>query len=248
MTGILNRVGMLISTTGTGSVTADTLISNRFNTPAEAGAVDGESYYWILEQGTDYEIFEGAWTLSGTVVSRDTVIESKISGVHGTTKLTLGGSATLRSVAPAEAFQSGWTLIDSVTVSSPVANVTFSAIPQNFSEIWVQAIGASHNSGSNQTLNLTISDNGSSFSSGTAANFASRAASVAMDVIWKIVGYSLDISHVQVVSQESVSANDIESAETISPYIAKHTGGVEAVKITPAGGSLDAGTFKLFGR
>lgn len=104
---ILDRVGMVITDTGAGAltaVTANTLIGPRFNTPAEAGAVNGASYWWMLEEGNDYEIFEGGWTASGTKVGRDIVWHSKISNVHGTTKMTLAGSATLRSITPAEAF------------------------------------------------------------------------------------------------------------------------------------------------
>ena len=102
--GILNRVGMYISTTGQGTVTADTLISNKFFTPSEAGAENGRQYYWLLEEGNDFEIFIGTYTSSGTTVSRDTVIKSKIAGTAGTTKLTLAGNATLRSVSPADVF------------------------------------------------------------------------------------------------------------------------------------------------
>ncbi len=104
---ILDRVAMVITDTGSGAlaaVTANVLISDRFNTPQEAGAVDGKSYWWMLEEGVNYEIFEGVWTLSGTKVARTTVWQSKIDGAHGTTKMTLGGNATLRSVTPAEAF------------------------------------------------------------------------------------------------------------------------------------------------
>jgi hypothetical protein len=104
MVGILNRVGMLVTTTGTGSVTASTLISNKFLSPAEAGAVNGQQYYWMLEEGSDFELFIGTWTASGTTVSRDTVLVSKIAGTKGTTKLTLAGNAALRSISPQEAF------------------------------------------------------------------------------------------------------------------------------------------------
>jgi hypothetical protein len=101
---ILNRVGMVITTTGTGPVTANVLISNRFNTPAEAGAVNGASYWWMLEEDNDYQIFEGVWTLSGTSVARTTTWMSKIGGVKGTANMNLAGNATLRSITPAEAF------------------------------------------------------------------------------------------------------------------------------------------------
>lgn len=105
MVGILNRVGMFIATTGQGAVTANTLISNKFLSPAEAGAVNGQQYYFMLEEGSDFEFFIGTWTSSGTSISRDTVLASKIGGVAGTTKLTLAGNAALRSIAPKEAFQ-----------------------------------------------------------------------------------------------------------------------------------------------
>lgn len=127
MTGILNRVGMLISTTGQGTVTASVLISDRFLTPAEAGAVNGQSYYWLLEDGGDFEIFEGTWTLSGTTISRDTVIKSKIGGTAGTTKLNLSGSATLRSVAPKEAFVDTSTLQPLDATLTALAGVTVAA-------------------------------------------------------------------------------------------------------------------------
>lgn len=103
---ILDRVAMVITDTGAGAlvaVTANVLISDRFNTPQEAGAVDGKSYWWMIEEGVNYEIFEGVWTLEGTKVARGVIWQSKINGVHGATKITLGGNATLRSITPAEA-------------------------------------------------------------------------------------------------------------------------------------------------
>lgn len=73
-------------------------------TPAEAGAGDGKSHLWTLEEGNDYDIFEGVWTLSGTKVGRATIWQSKIGNVHHITKMTLAGNATLRSITPVEAF------------------------------------------------------------------------------------------------------------------------------------------------
>lgn len=101
---ILDRVGMVITTTGTGDVTANVLISNRFNTPAEAGAANGKSYWWMLEEESDYQIFEGVWTAAGTKVARTTTWQSKIAGVHGAANMNLAGNATLRSITPAELF------------------------------------------------------------------------------------------------------------------------------------------------
>lgn len=103
---ILNRVGMVLSETGGAYtyVVANNLISNRFNTPGEAGAVDGRSYWWMIEEENDYMIFEGVWTLSTMRVAIGTIWHSKIANAHGTAKMTLGGNATLRSPTPAEFF------------------------------------------------------------------------------------------------------------------------------------------------
>lgn len=130
MVDILNRVGMFITTTGTGAVTADIPISNKFLTPAEAGAVNGGQYYFMLEEGNDFEFFIGTWTASGTSVSRDTVLISKIGGVSGTAKMVLAGNAALRSIAPKEAF--GFTLTLgtlSDVASAATANIGAAATP-----------------------------------------------------------------------------------------------------------------------
>jgi hypothetical protein len=96
----LNMVKVAIATPGTGSVTVGTPFDT-FRTPADAGAQDGIPSRWKLEEGLDWEIFIGTPSSTATVVSRDTVEESFISGVTGTTKMTLAGSATLRAIASA---------------------------------------------------------------------------------------------------------------------------------------------------
>lgn len=162
-TKVLNRVGMLISTTGTGTITAAVPISNKFNTPAEAGAVDGEQYFWLLEEGNDFELFRGSWTLSGTTISRDEVIESKIGGVHGTTKMTLTGGATLRSAVPKEALRSGWTLIEEIAATSGNSKV-FDNIPDSFSDLYVVGTGLQPSkSGSTQAYISLSTTNGASY-------------------------------------------------------------------------------------
>lgn len=96
----LNRVKVAIATTGTGSVTVSTAADGML-TPAQAGAVDGVQSTWILEEGLDWEIFKGTPSSTATVISRDTVEKSFISGTPGTTKMTLGGAATLRAIVSA---------------------------------------------------------------------------------------------------------------------------------------------------
>lgn len=135
MTKILNRVGMLVSTTGQGTITAVVPVSNKFQTPAEAGAVDGEQYFWVLEEGDDFELFKGTWNDDDTI-SRDEVISSKIGGVAGTTKLTLQGGAILRSALPREGVAQGWTLIETIVASSG-NSVVFDNIPDAYHDLYI---------------------------------------------------------------------------------------------------------------
>ena len=89
---ILNRVKMTTATTGTGTITLGSA-SASFMTMAEAGATDGYTYSYLLEDGNDFEIGYGVYTASGTTFTRATVVVSKISGTAGTSKISLSGSA-----------------------------------------------------------------------------------------------------------------------------------------------------------
>src|SRR5438552_794599 len=102
MVGILNRVKVFTTGTGTGDVTAGSAVSTKYMTPAEAGAANGVEYYWLFEQGNDFELTKGIWTAGTSTISRTTCVVSKIAGTVSQTKMTLGGSATVSIVNPAE--------------------------------------------------------------------------------------------------------------------------------------------------
>ncbi len=108
----LNNVKFSTSTSGdsdpiaVGAAITDT--NGRHLTPAEAGAVDGTPSRWIINQGNDWEIFEGTPASSATSISRGTTEKSCISGSVGTTKLTLTGSgATVRAIVSAADIPTG---------------------------------------------------------------------------------------------------------------------------------------------
>lgn len=98
MVKLLNLVKVNIATTGTGTVTFGSAFSNAFFTPSEAGAADGDSVSYVLVEGDDTEIGTGVIGSSVTTMTR-TVLKSKIGGVAGTTKMTLGGTAWLAFTA-----------------------------------------------------------------------------------------------------------------------------------------------------
>ena len=84
------------STTGTGTLTLTGAVTN-FQTFAAIGNAN-TTYYRIIS-GTSSEVGIGAYTLSGTTLSRDTVLYSTAGGV---TKITVASGATVICTYPAE--------------------------------------------------------------------------------------------------------------------------------------------------
>ena len=97
MTSYLNRVRVLVSTVGTGTpLTLGNAYSNSVCSMSEAGAVDGATYSYVIQDGNDFEVQENqVYTASGGTITRGTPKISKIGGVAGTTKLTLSGTAVM---------------------------------------------------------------------------------------------------------------------------------------------------------
>jgi hypothetical protein len=87
-----NRAWMTTATTGTGTITLGTAKVG-YLTFAEAGVVNTDTVTYVILDGNDFEIGTGTYTSSGTTMSRDTVIASKIGGTPGTSKINLSGAA-----------------------------------------------------------------------------------------------------------------------------------------------------------
>lgn len=121
----LNRAKMSVSgTPGTGTITLNAAVS-QFASFAEAGAVNAAKYTYVIEDGNDFEIGQGTYTSSGTTFSRDTVYLSKISGVAGTTKLTLTTNATIAiTIAKEDLSAVAWVPIQTLTAAN-VASLDF---------------------------------------------------------------------------------------------------------------------------
>lgn len=97
-----NRARFVTSTTGTGTLAIGAAFSDAFLSPEEAGAVDGDTTVFVIEEGEDFEIVVGAIGGSVSTLTRSTVRVSKIAGSAGTTKMTLAGAATVRFIESAE--------------------------------------------------------------------------------------------------------------------------------------------------
>jgi hypothetical protein len=91
---VLNRARMATTTTGPGTITLTGSVTG-YATFGEASAVNGATYDYTIEDGNDFEIGVGTYSISGPTFSRDTVTISKISGTAGTSKINLSGSAQI---------------------------------------------------------------------------------------------------------------------------------------------------------
>ena len=74
---LADRVQETTTTTGTGTVTLAGAVSG-YQTFAAVG--DGNSTYYTIAGGTEWEVGIGTYTASGTTLSRTTVISSSNSG------------------------------------------------------------------------------------------------------------------------------------------------------------------------
>lgn len=122
-----NRVWMTTTTAGTGTITLGSVKSGDYFTFAEAGVSDGDTVAYVIVDGSNVEIGIGTYTSSGTTLSRDTVIASRIAGVAGTTKVTLSGNATVFIAEQATEAQAVYDLLENLAANSVLARADAAA-------------------------------------------------------------------------------------------------------------------------
>ena len=80
MVYLLNRVRTSVSgTPGTGTISLGSAVAG-FQGFSAAGATDGYTYAYLLEDGDNWEVGIGTWSSSGNTLARTTVIQSSAGG------------------------------------------------------------------------------------------------------------------------------------------------------------------------
>jgi len=118
---IADLVQETTSTTGTGTLTLTGAVTG-FQTFAAIG--NANTTYYRIKSGTDSEVGIGTYTLSGTTLSRDTVL---YSSAGGTTKITVAAGATVICTYPAER---------AVTLVSPVLSGSLADPLLDLAQTW----------------------------------------------------------------------------------------------------------------
>lgn len=146
-----------------------------------------------------------------------------------------------------------YTQLGTSTVSSPVSAVTFTSISASYGSLLLAINGASHNSGSAQNLQFYVSvDNGSTWSFNPLVISASESASASFQGGVSIAGYRTARPVITGTAEVSNPAPDIVIIGTLTAGVtavgvANLTPPINAIKIQFTGGSVDAGTFTLYG-
>ena len=92
---VKDRVQETTTTTGTGTVTLAGAVTGFQDFPVIG---DGNTTYYAITSGNDWEVGLGTYTASGTTLSRDTILESSNSG----SAITLSGTSNVFVTYPAE--------------------------------------------------------------------------------------------------------------------------------------------------
>lgn len=90
-----DRVRVTTATTGTGTITLGSPVAG-YRSFAAGGAASGETIFYVIEDGSNWEIGEGVYDAAGPTLTRPFILSSSLGGA-----LNLSGTAEVFITAPA---------------------------------------------------------------------------------------------------------------------------------------------------
>lgn len=161
------------------------------------------------------------------------------------------GTSTTKVLSPARALDLNrsldrWTQTGTTqTIGTAVASVDFTSIPQTWADLMLVGTGVSHNNGSTTGFQVLFSsNNGSSWTVAAAITMANIAAADTSNLWMTLAQYST-------ANLKALLAGYGGSALAASGGTTGHSGfvsgsAINAIRISSAAGSLDAGSFSLY--
>lgn len=234
----VDRCKETTTTTGTGTYT---LAGAEIGFQAFSAVGDGNTCYYAITDGTDWEVGLGTYTLSGTTLARTSVLASS----NGGAAVSWGaGTKTIWLDLPASQAPGGLTLVGTLTTTSG-STQSLTDIPPTYKHLTIIFDGVSHNNGANTGFLIAFStNNGSSY--GTArvmtSDFANSNLIYGHGTYFRTgISGSNKIGSFYAVPDSSPFGNARGLAETAI------TGVVDAIQFSVGAGSFDAGQIFIYG-
>ena len=140
----------------------------------------------------------------------------------------------------------GWTQIATSTPTG-TGTVTFSSIPTTYNDLMLVCEAISHNSGSNQSISVALSNDGSTFTAGAAFCAAGGAGNSFYGGV-EIPGYNKGAGNMA-GGLDSLTSNLTTGTSGVTANVQWRVGGgIRALRIATSSGNFDAGTITLYGR
>lgn len=238
-----DRVKDTTTTTGTGTLTLAGSPPTTFQAFSSVG--DGNTCpYTIVDNSTGaWESGIGTYTSAGTTLSRDTVLANSL----GTTALISFAAGSKDVFISLPTGLVGWQQIGATQTPSGVASSSITSIPATYSDLYIEILGLSHDSGSNQTLRIELSPDGATWTAAAAIG-PSSASTTTLYGGALYPGYRKGAGAMSGVVGNYSSDNSYTVPGGSSNAAWRISAGINAVRLSFSAGNFDAGSWKLWGR
>ncbi len=237
---LADRVKTTTTTTGTGTLTISTTAPTGFQNATAVG--DGNSAPWCqVATSGEWQTFIGTVGASGTTLTKDTILDGS-SGV-GVAVSFPAGSHDVFCTMPADLV--GYQQIGTTQTPSGVASSSITGIPTTYSDLLIEILGLSHDSGSFQAFRFEVTNDGSTYTTPTAMTGALANTAAVYGSVF-IPGYTKGA--VLLSAKVGDAPSDLASLTSGTIYGRRIGGGVNGVRFSFAAGNFDAGSWKLWGK